>query len=35
MGDHIVHATARHAVLPLLFKGDDFTRMEVDRFPFV
>ena len=24
------YATARHAVLPLLFKGDDFAKTDID-----
>lgn len=31
LGDCIAYATARHAVLPLLFKGSDFDRTDVDR----
>jgi ribonuclease VapC len=29
LGDCIAYATARHAVLPLLFKGDDFARTDL------
>lgn len=31
LGDCIAYATARHAVLPLLFKGDDFARTDLER----
>jgi ribonuclease VapC len=31
LGDCIAYATARHAVLPLLFKGADFGRTDIDR----
>ena len=31
LGDCIAYATARHAVLPLFFKGDDFARTDIDR----
>ncbi|HEY0882664.1 MAG TPA: type II toxin-antitoxin system VapC family toxin [Archangium sp.] len=31
LGDCISYATARHAVLPLLFKGDDFARTDIER----
>lgn len=31
LGDCMSFATARHAVLPLLFKGDDFTQTDVPR----
>jgi ribonuclease VapC len=31
LGDCMAYATARHAVLPLLFKGDDFARTDVDQ----
>lgn len=31
LGDCISYATARHAGLPLLFKGDDFGRTDVAR----
>lgn len=31
LGDCIAYATARHAVLPLLFKGDDFGRTDLER----
>ncbi|HEY1087208.1 MAG TPA: type II toxin-antitoxin system VapC family toxin, partial [Archangium sp.] len=30
LGDCISYATARHAVLPLLFKGDDFARTDIE-----
>jgi ribonuclease VapC len=30
LGDCIAYATARHSVLPLLYKGDDFSRTDVD-----
>lgn len=30
LGDCIAYATARHAVLPLLFKGDDFARTDLE-----
>jgi ribonuclease VapC len=29
LGDCIAYATARHAVLPLLFKGDDFPKTDI------
>ena len=31
LGDCIAYATARHAVLPLLFKGSEFDRTDIDR----
>lgn len=31
LGDCIAYATARHAVLPLLFKGDDFAQTDLER----
>ncbi|GMU62363.1 MAG: ribonuclease VapC [Myxococcaceae bacterium] len=31
LGDCLAYATARHAVLPLLFKGDDFARTDIER----
>jgi len=31
LGDCMAYATARHAVLPLLFKGDDFARTDIER----
>lgn len=31
LGDCIAYATARHAVLPLLFKGSDLERTDVER----
>jgi ribonuclease VapC len=31
LGDCIAYATARHAGLPLFFKGDDFTQTDIDR----
>jgi ribonuclease VapC len=31
MGDCITYATARHAALPLLFKGDDFAQTDLDQ----
>jgi len=31
LGDCLAYATARHAVLPLLFKGDDFGRTDIER----
>lgn len=31
LGDCIAYATARHEVLPLLFKGDDFARTDIVR----
>lgn len=31
LGDCIAYATARHTVLPLLFKGSDFERTDVER----
>jgi len=31
LGDCMAYATARHAVLPLLFKGDDFSRTDIER----
>lgn len=31
LGDCIAYATARHAVLPLLFKGEDFARTDLER----
>ncbi|MEW5741508.1 MAG: type II toxin-antitoxin system VapC family toxin [Myxococcota bacterium] len=30
LGDCIAYATARHEVLPLLFKGDDFPRTDIE-----
>jgi ribonuclease VapC len=33
LGDCIAYATARHAVLPLLFKGNDFAQTDVERVP--
>jgi ribonuclease VapC len=30
LGDCIAYATARHSVLPLLYKDDDFSRTDVD-----
>lgn len=30
LGDCIAYATARHAVLPLLFKGDDFGQTDLE-----
>jgi ribonuclease VapC len=31
LGDCIAYATARHAVLPLLYKGDDFAQTDLER----
>jgi ribonuclease VapC len=31
LGDCMAYATARHAALPLLFKGDDFGRTDIER----
>jgi ribonuclease VapC len=31
LGDCIAYATARHAVLPLLFKGNDFEKTDIER----
>ena len=31
LGDCIASATARHEVLPLLFKGDDFAQTDLER----
>lgn len=31
LGDCMAYATARHAVLPLLFKGEDFARTDIER----
>jgi ribonuclease VapC len=31
LGDCIAYATARHEVLPLLFKGDDFSQTDIER----
>jgi ribonuclease VapC len=31
LGDCIAYATARHEVLPLLFKGDDFGQTDLER----
>lgn len=31
LGDCIAYATARHAVVPLLFKGDDFAQTDIER----
>lgn len=31
LGDCIAYATARHVVLPLLFKGDDFAKTDIER----
>lgn len=31
LGDCVAYATARHAVLPLLYKGDDFAATDIDR----
>jgi ribonuclease VapC len=31
LGDCIAYATARHSVLPLLFKGDDFAQTDLER----
>ena len=31
LGDCMAYATARHAALPLLFKGDDFARTDIER----
>jgi ribonuclease VapC len=31
LGDCMAYATARHAALPLLFKGDDFTKTDIER----
>lgn len=31
LGDCMAYATARHAVLPLLFKGDDFGHTDIER----
>ena len=31
LGDCMAYATARHAVLPLLFKGDDFAKTDIER----
>jgi ribonuclease VapC len=31
LGDCIAYATARHEVLPLLFKGDDFAQTDLER----
>ncbi len=31
LGDCIAYATARHAVLPLLYKGDDFAQTDIER----
>jgi ribonuclease VapC len=31
LGDCIAYATARHAALPLLFKGDDFGQTDIER----
>jgi ribonuclease VapC len=31
LGDCATYATARHAVLPLLFKGDDFAQTDITR----
>ena len=31
LGDCMAYATARHAVLPLVFKGDDFSRTDIER----
>lgn len=30
LGDCMAYATARHAVLPLLFKGDDFGQTDIE-----
>lgn len=32
LGDCIAFATARHAALPLLFKGEDFAQTDLERF---
>ncbi len=31
LGDCVTYATARHEVLPLLFKGDDFAQTDLSR----
>lgn len=31
LGDCVAYATARHLVLPLLFKGDDFGQTDLER----
>lgn len=31
LGDCVAYATARHQVLPLLFKGEDFAQTDVER----
>lgn len=32
LGDCIAYATARHAVLPLFFKGDDFSQTDIEAY---